>query len=124
MKALKKEIDAILVNKLNDAVEAYQVQREQDFEELAELRKAVEDLETERESIQKKMGGLNTRRASEMGEHNRLARALSRFPKKLKADRALIEELMIKLTEIDISPQTLNLILTYRGKGGGENEEG
>lgn len=118
---LRKEVDEILTNKLNDVIKEFEAQRDQDLEELAALRKAVEDLETEKESIQKKMAGLNTRRSREMGEHNRLTQRLSRFPKVFKMKRAQIEELMIKLTEIDISPKTLNLILASRGKDGGKN---
>ncbi|HUV58519.1 MAG TPA: hypothetical protein VMW09_00210 [Desulfatiglandales bacterium] len=115
---LREEIDAILSSKLDDAVKAFQTERGQDFNELVALKKAVESLEAEKAGIVEVMKGLNTKKTSGMAEYNRLTSKLSWFDRQLKGKRGQIDVLMKKLTEIEVDPKTLTLILAYHEKEG------
>jgi len=110
---LRKEIDAILSSKLNDALQAYQTEQDQDFEKLAVLKESIESLEAERADVQKKMGSLNVRKNADLAEHNRLDGKLRWLERQMKEKRSQIDALMAKLTEVD--PKTLNLLLNFQG---------
>ena len=126
MKALRKEINEILTNKLNAAVKAFQAQREQDLADLFALKGEVDKLEVERADIQKTMAGLNTRKARDLAENNRLDGKLRWIDRQLKGRRGQIDTLMTKLTEIKADPETLSLLLhfrEYQEKEGGKHEK-
>jgi len=123
-KDLRKEVDQILSDRLSTAIKAYQAQRDQDFNELAALKKAVETLEADKADVQKTMADLNTRKTSGLAEHNRLTQKLNWMGRQLKGKKNQVDALMKKLTEIEIDPKTLNLLLTYHEKEGNKNGKG
>ena len=121
---LRKEINEILSDKLDDAVKAFHTQRDQDFEELIALGKTVELAETERADVQKKMGDLNTAKTSDLAEYNRLTQKLTWLERQLKGKQNQVDALMGKLTKLEVDPKTLTLLLTYHEKKGHKNEKG
>jgi len=122
-KDLKKEIEQILSDKLSTAIEAFQTERDQDFNELVVVKKAVETFEAEKADVQKTMGSLNTKKTSGLAEHNRLTQKLNWMNRQLKGKKGQADDLFKKLTELTVDPKTLNLLLTFKAHGG-KNEEG
>jgi len=111
---LRKEVDEILTNKLEDAIKRFEAERNEQLEQLLTLRKAVEDLELEKAGIMEAMKGLNTRRASDLGEHNRLDGKLRWLERQMKGKRGQVDTLFARLTEVDIDPKTLTLFLHFK----------
>jgi len=122
MKALREEINAILINKLKDAIEAFEASRNQNFDELIVVKGEVENLQAQKAGIVEAMGKLNIGKSRDLGEHNRLTQKASWLNRQVKGKQDQVEKLMEKLTSIHVDPQTL-LLLTYHGKGGGKDEK-
>ena len=120
MKGLEKEVNEILRGKLSDAIEAFQAERDQDLTALAELKESVKSLEAELVAAEQSMRGLNTRKASGLAEHNRMTSKLSWIVRQLRSKRSQADALMRKLTEVEIDPKTLSLILNFKAYGGRE----
>jgi len=123
VKTLRKEILEILSNKLSTAIEAFEAQRNSDLKELVTFKKIVKNLETEKENIQNTMANLNTKRVSDLGEYNRLTQKLNWLSRQLKGKKSQIDALMGKLTELEVNPKMLSLLLTFKAHGG-KDEEG
>jgi len=123
-KDLKREISELLNDKFDTAIETLQAQRDQDFEELIALRETVELAEADRAAIQGTIGDLNTAKASDLAEHNRLTQKLAWLDKQIRKKKNHVADLMGKLTELEVNPKTLNLLLTYHETERDKNEKG
>ena len=117
---LRKEVDEILKGKLADAIAAYQANRDQDFDELVALKRAIESLENERADVQKTMGALNTRKSGDLGDYNRLTQKTNWLDRQVRAKRNQANSLMSKLTQLNVDPEVLALVLACQ-RGGEEN---
>ena len=117
---LRKEVDEILKGKLADAIAAYQANRDQDFDELVALKRAIESLENERADVQKTMGALNTRKSGDLGDYNRLTQKTNWLDRQIKGKKSQVNTLMSKLTQLNVDPNTLTLLLAFQG---GETNE-
>ena len=117
---LRKEVDEILKGKLADAIAAYQANRDQDFDELVALKRAIESLENERADVQKTMGALNTRKSGDLGDYNRLTQKTTWLDRQIKGKKSQVNTLMSKLTQLNVDPNTLTLLLAFQG---GEKNE-
>ena len=124
MKALRKEIDQALIDKLDMAIKEFQAQRDEQLKEVVALKKSVETLEAEKAGIVEAMKGLNTAKTSDLAEYNRLTQKLTWLERQLKGKQNQVDALMGKLTKLEVDPQTLNLLLTYHEKKGHKNEKG
>jgi len=114
-KDFRKEVDKILSGKLDDAVKAYQAARESDFQRLTELSKSLEGLENKKAASEDEKRGLNPMKSKEKTRFDTLTLQGPRIERNIKKIKAEINSIMKKLTEIEIDPKTLTLLLHFKG---------
>ena len=106
-----KEVDKLLNDKVGDAVERYQAQRELEFAELVELGGQLETLEAEQKQLLDKRSGLNLLKNADLKESNLIGMRLPKLEKQLAACRKKIDALVGRLTEVsEFDLRSLNFL--------------